>query len=135
MRDGGEPPVEKGRAIQSRARRHEEVELRWRALLRLLEADGGDSDARRPREPTHWPFVRVRVDGKCPVAVLWVRRSDINRPSKCLEDTRSELARKGLSHRRMSNDSPEIKWSCQRVNEQVGVGIARQFSGCDGLLD
>ena len=73
--------------------------------------------------------------GECPVAVLWVRRSETNRPSKCLEDTRSELARKGLTHRRMSNDSPKIQWSCQRVNEQVGVGIPRQFSGRDGLLD
>jgi hypothetical protein len=73
--------------------------------------------------------------GECPVAVLWVRRSETNRPSKCLEDTRGELARKGLTHRRMSNDSPKIKWSCQRVNEQVGVGIPRQFSGRDGLLD
>ncbi len=72
--------------------------------------------------------------GECPVAVLWVRRSETNRPSKCLEDTRGELARKGLTHRRMSNDSPKIKWSCQRVNEQVGVGIPRQFSGRDGLL-
>jgi len=35
----------------------------------------------------------------------------------------------------MSNDSPKIKWSCQRVNEQVGVGIPRQFSVRDGLLD
>ena len=73
--------------------------------------------------------------GECPVAVLWVRRSETNRPSKCLEDTRGELARKGLTHRRMSNDSPKIQWSCQRVNEQVGVGIPRQFSGRDGLLD
>jgi len=73
--------------------------------------------------------------GVCPVAVLWVRRSETKRPSKCLEDTRGELARKGLTHRRMSNDSPKIKWSCQRVNEQVGVGIPRQFSGRDGLLD
>jgi hypothetical protein len=73
--------------------------------------------------------------GECPVAVLRVRRSETNRPSKCLEDTRGELARKGLTHRRMSNDSPKIKWSCQRVNEQVGVGIPRQFSGRDGLLD
>jgi hypothetical protein len=62
-------------------------------------------------------------------------RSETNRPSKCLEDTRGELARKGLTYRRMSNDSPEIKWSCQRVNEQVGVGIPRQFSGRDGLFD
>ena len=66
---------------------------------------------------------------------LWVRRSETNWPSKCLEDTRGELARKGLTHRRMSNDSPKIQWSCQRVNEQVGVGIPRQFSGRDGLLD
>ena len=73
--------------------------------------------------------------GECPVAVLWVRRSETNRPSKCLEDTRGELARKGLTHRRMSNDSPKIQWSCQRVNEQVGVGVPRQFSGRDGLLD
>jgi hypothetical protein len=73
--------------------------------------------------------------GECPVAVLWVRRSETNRPSKCLEDTRGELARKGLTHRRMSNDSPKIKWSCQRINEQVGVGTPRQFSGRDGLLD
>ena len=73
--------------------------------------------------------------GEPPVAVLWVRRSETNRPSKCLEDTRGELARKGLTHRRMANDSPKIKWSCQRVNEQVGVGIPRQFSGRDGLLD
>jgi len=73
--------------------------------------------------------------GECPVAVVWFRRSETNRPSKCLEDTRGELARKGLTHRRMSNDSPKIKWSCQRVNEQVGVGIPRQFSGRDGLLD
>src|SRR5258705_5379603 len=65
----------------------------------------------------------------------WVRRSETNRPSKCLEDTRGELTRKGLTHRRMSNDSPKIEWSCQRVNEQVGVGILRQFSGRDGLLD
>src|SRR5258708_6281677 len=79
--------------------------------------------------------VRVRGDGESPVAVLWVRSSEANRSSKCLEDTRSELARKGLTHRRMSNDSPKIKWSCQRVNEQVGVGIPRQFSGRDGLLD
>ena len=73
--------------------------------------------------------------GDCPVAVLWVRRSETNRPSECLEDTRGELARKGLTHRRMSNDSPKIEWSCQRVDEQVGVGIPRQFSGRDGLLD
>src|SRR5258706_69284 len=73
--------------------------------------------------------------GECPVAVLWVRSSEANRSPKCLEDTRSELARKGLTHRRMSNDSPKIKWSCQRVNEQVGVGIPGQFSGRDGLLD
>src|SRR6202165_5686496 len=73
--------------------------------------------------------------GECPVAVLWVRRSETNRPSKCLEDTRGELARKGLTHRRMSNDSPKIQWSCQRIKEQVGVGIPRQFSGRDGLLD
>ena len=79
--------------------------------------------------------VRVRVDGESPVAVLWVRRSETNRPSKCLEDTRGERARKGLTHRRMANDSPKIQWSCQRVNEQVGVGIPRQFSGRDGLLD
>jgi hypothetical protein len=52
-----------------------------------------------------------------------------------LEDTRGKLARKGLTHRRMSNDSPKIKWSCQRVNEQVGVGIPGQLSGRDGLLD
>src|SRR5713101_3906516 len=64
-----------------------------------------------------------------------LRRSETNRPSKCLEDTRGELARKGLTHRRMSNDSPKIKWSCQRINEQVGVGTPRQFSGRDGLLD
>lgn len=69
------------------------------------------------------------------VAVLWIRRSETNRPSKSLEDTRGELARKGLTHRRMSNDSPKIKWSCQRVNEHVGVGIPRQFSGRDCLLD
>lgn len=69
------------------------------------------------------------------VDAVWVRRSETNRPSKCLEDTRGELARKGLTHRRMSNDSPKIKWSCQRVNEQVGVDIPRQFSGCDGLLN
>src|SRR2546423_15710614 len=73
--------------------------------------------------------------GECQVAVLWVRRSETNRPSKCLEDTRGELTRKGLTHRRMSNDSPKIKWSCQRVNEQIGVGIPRQFSGRDRLLD
>jgi hypothetical protein len=73
--------------------------------------------------------------GECPVAVLWVRRSETNRPSKCLEDTRGELVRKGLTHRRMANDSPKIQWSCQRVNEQVGVGVPRQFSGRDGLLD
>ena len=79
--------------------------------------------------------MRVRVDGGGRVAVLWVRRSETNRPSKCLEDTRGKLARKGLTHRRMSNDSPKIQWSCQRVNEQVGVGIPRQFSGRDGLLD
>src|SRR5216683_734303 len=79
--------------------------------------------------------VRVRVDGGVPVAVSWPRRSETNRPSKSLEDTRGELARKGLTHRRMSNDSPKIKWSCQRVNEQVGVGILRQFSGRNGLLD
>ena len=72
---------------------------------------------------------------KGPVAVLWVRRSETNRPSKSLEDKRGELARKGLTHRRMSNDPPKIKWSCQRVNEQVGVGVPRQFSGSDGLLD
>src|SRR5258708_14508976 len=59
---------------------------------------------------------------ECLVALLWVRRSETNRPSECLEDTRGELARKGLTHRRMSNDSPKIKWSCQRINEQVGVG-------------
>jgi len=35
----------------------------------------------------------------------------------------------------MANDSPKIEWSCQRVNEQIGVGIPRQFSGRDGLLD
>jgi hypothetical protein len=68
-------------------------------------------------------------------AVLWVGRSETNRPPECVEDTQRELARKGLTHWRMSNDSPEIKWSCQRVNEQVGVGIPRQFSGRDGLLD
>ena len=79
-----------------------------------------------------WAFASM---GECPVTVLWVRRSETNRPSKCLEDTRGELARKGLTHRRMSNDSPKIKWSCQRVNEQVGVGIPRQFSSRDGLLD
>ena len=73
--------------------------------------------------------------GECPVAVLWVRRSETNRPSKSLEDTRGELARKGLTHRRMSNDSPKIQWSRQRVNEQIGVGIPGQFSGRDGLLD
>src|SRR6266478_9989398 len=73
--------------------------------------------------------------GECPVAVLWVRRSETNRPFKCLEDTRRELVRKGLTHRRMANDSPKIKWSCQRVNEQVGVSVPRQFSGRDGLLD
>src|SRR5437764_7553087 len=73
--------------------------------------------------------------GECSLAVLWVRRSETDRPSKSLEDTRGELARKGLTHRRMSNDSPKIKWSCQRVNEQVGVGVPRQFSGRDGLLD
>lgn len=78
--------------------------------------------------------MRVRVNGECPVAVLWVRRSEVNRPSERLEDTRGEFARKGLTHRRMSNDSPKIEWSCQRVNEQVGVGIPRQFSGRDGLL-
>jgi hypothetical protein len=72
---------------------------------------------------------------ECPVAVLWVRSSEANRSSKCLEDARSELARKGLTHRRVSNDSPKIKWSRQRVNEQVGVGITGQFSGRDGLLD
>jgi hypothetical protein len=72
---------------------------------------------------------------ECPVAVLWVRRSETNRPSKCLEDTRGELSRKGLTHRRMSNDSPKIEWSCQSVDEQVGVGIPRQFSGRDGLVD
>lgn len=73
--------------------------------------------------------------GECPAAVLWGRRSETNRPSKCLEDTRGQLARKGLTHRRMSNDSPKIKWSCQRINEQVGVGIPTQFSNRDGLLD
>jgi hypothetical protein len=51
------------------------------------------------------------------VAALWVRRSETNRLSKCLEDTRGDLARKGLTDRRMFNDSPKIKWSCQRVNE------------------
>jgi hypothetical protein len=35
----------------------------------------------------------------------------------------------------MSNDSPKIQWSCQRVDEQIGVGIPRQFSGRDGLVD
>jgi hypothetical protein len=35
----------------------------------------------------------------------------------------------------MSNDSPKIEWSCQGVDEQVGVGIPRQFSGRDGLVD
>jgi hypothetical protein len=35
----------------------------------------------------------------------------------------------------MSNDAPKIKWSCQRVDEQVDVGIPRQFSGRNGLLD
>jgi hypothetical protein len=104
----------------------------------------------------HFEFTRINIDepiilknkieerrvlcafasrGEYRVAVLWVRRSETNRPSKCLEDTRGELARKGLTHRRMSNDSPKIQWSCQRVNEQVGVGIPRQFSGRDGLLD
>ncbi len=73
--------------------------------------------------------------GACRVAVLWDGRSETSWPSKCLEDTRRELTRKGLTHRRMSNDSPKIERSCQRVNEQVGVGIPRQFSGCDGLLD
>src|SRR6266446_4996006 len=73
--------------------------------------------------------------GECPVAVLWVRRSETNRPSKSLEDTRGEVARKGLTHRRMANDSPKIQWSCQRVNEQVGVGVPGQFSSRDGLLD
>ena len=79
--------------------------------------------------------MHVSVDRECPTAVLWVRRSAINLPSKCSEDTRGELARKGLTHRRMPNDSPKIQWSCQRVNEQVCVGIRRQFSGRDGLLD
>jgi len=79
-----------------------------------------------------YPFASM---GECPVAVLWVRRSETNRLSKCLEDTRGELARKGLTHRRMSNDSPKIQWSCQRVNELVGVGVPRQFSGRNGLLD
>ncbi len=73
--------------------------------------------------------------GECPVAVLWVRRSETNGPSKSLDDTRGELARKGLTHWRMSKYSPKIKWSCQGVNEQVSVGIPRQFSGRDGLLD
>ena len=41
--------------------------------------------------------------GECPVAVLWVRRSETNRPSESLEDTRGELARKGLTHRRIPN--------------------------------
>ena len=72
--------------------------------------------------------------GERAVAVL-VRRSETKRPSKCLEDTRGELARKGLAHRRMSNDSSKKKWSCQSVDEQVGVGIRRQLSGGDGLLD
>jgi len=98
-------------------------------------------DGSRQKHDTSKEFEERRVlcafasMGECPVAVLWVRRSETNRPSKCLEDTRGELARKGLTHRRMSNDSPKIKWSCQRVNEQVGVGIPRQFPGRDGLLD
>src|SRR3954470_5804288 len=73
--------------------------------------------------------------GECSVAVLWVRRSETNRPSKCLDDTRGELGRKGLTHRRMGNGSPKRKWSCQPVNEQVGGGVPRQFSGRDALLD
>jgi hypothetical protein len=62
-------------------------------------------------------------------------RLDANRPFERLEDARGELARKGLTHRRMSNDSPKIQRSCQRVDEQVGVGIPRQLSGRDGLLN
>jgi suppressor of ftsI len=27
----------------------------------------------------------------------------------------------------MSNDSPKIKWSCQRVNEQIGVSFPRHM--------
>src|SRR6267142_6146640 len=45
--------------------------------------------------------------GGSPVAVLWVRRSETNRPSKCLEDTRGELVRKGACRRSTSTGSEE----------------------------
>ena len=107
------------------------------AMLNPLACGGGPTTPAVPPTPPPpvYPLCAFASMGECPVAVLWVRRSETNRPSKCLEDTRGELARKGLTHRRMSNDSPKIKWSCQRVNEQVGVGIPRQFPGRDGLLD
>jgi len=64
------------------------------------------ADWHEPKRPQE----RVRVDGgRCPVAVLWVPRSQTNRPSKCLVGTRGELARKSLTRQRMSNDSPTNK--------------------------
>jgi hypothetical protein len=35
----------------------------------------------------------------------------------------------------MSDDASKIQWACQRVDEQVGVGVPRQLSGRDGLLN
>jgi hypothetical protein len=104
----------------------------WFAASLLVQCASRTAGSRSSRSGAFCAFASM---GECPVAVLWVRRSETNRLSKCLQDTRGELARKSLSHRRMSNDSPKIKWPCQRVNEQVGVGIRRQFSGRDGLLD
>src|SRR5579864_3921923 len=113
------------------------ITVNFSASCRMM----GPRDGSRQKNDPFKEFEERRVlcafvsMGEYPVAVLLVRRSETNRPSKCLEDTRGELARESLTHRRMSNDSPKIKWSCQRVNEQVGVGIPRQFSGRDGLLD
>src|SRR5580692_1452029 len=105
--------------------------------VRALKTRDGSRQKNDPFKEFEEPRVLCAFASRreCSVAVLWVRRSETNRPSKCLEDTRGEFARKGLTYRRMSNDSPKIQWSCQRVNEQVGVGIPRQFSGRDGLLD
>jgi hypothetical protein len=41
--------------------------------------------------------------GECPVAVLWVRRSETNRPSKCLEDPSSGGASAGFTRARKAS--------------------------------
>ena len=35
----------------------------------------------------------------------------------------------------MSDDSPKVEWSGERVDEEVGFGIPRQFPGRNGLSD